>query len=698
MKKILIALAAAAMMFSSCETEEQLGPAALKVLPESMDLALDGETQTLNLKATRDWTVTLEGENVEGITVTPMEGKGSNEPITSTVEAAKNEASNRTVKLVFKASLLEATCTLTQPGVLGNQMSIAAALASPAETEVTVKGLVVATNTNSVVITDGTDNALVYYGNDATAIGAEKVGDMVKVEGKIGAYGDLPQILVTASTENPPVTVESSGNAVTHAAPVEITAENIAGMDITKCYNLKMTGVYKVSGNYHNVEIDGTSVKGSISKPNGQALTDLTASEGHVVELSGYFVGGNNANFRNILVYNVVDKGEPQIEYETITLPALYEKGEAVPVSISGTVMAVSKKAFVVGDPEGNAVYVYENKMPTVQIGNVVTVKGKTSVYQDMKQIAPDNIAVTSAETTSPTYPAAKDANALLDTWPVGNKVELISVSGVFSDSNLITVTGQEYKARIDNGIENLSSLNGAQVTVVGYSLSKSAQYKNVSIILVSYEAAPYLIVADASADASATEATIEVKTNQTSWDFTKTEGDWATAVKSEDGNSIKVTFAANEGAERTAKFTVTAGELTKDVILTQAAKPADGSVTITISFAGGSATNQDPITFNQAPIKAEFTQGTHASTKPRWDSNCVRFYATNGGSNLLTISGATITKLEFVMNGSYTMDTVTASTGSLSGTIWTGSATEVSFVTTAQTRFEAVKVTYVQQ
>ncbi len=125
---------------------------------------------------------------------------------------------------------------------------------------------------------------------------------------------------------------------------------------------------------------------------------------------------------------------------------------------------------------------------------------------------------------------------------------------------------------------------------------------------------------------------------------------------------------------------------------------PAEEGTTVTISFAGGDTQNKESIPFTDAAsgISAVFTPGTH-TTNPRWDATCVRFYGTADKSSALTISGATITKIEFGMNGSYTLEKVTPSVGSISGTTWTGNSNEIKFTTTAQTRIESVTVTYLK-
>ncbi len=119
-----------------------------------------------------------------------------------------------------------------------------------------------------------------------------------------------------------------------------------------------------------------------------------------------------------------------------------------------------------------------------------------------------------------------------------------------------------------------------------------------------------------------------------------------------------------------------------------------------TLSFAGGSGSNQDPISFTDdaSGVSAVFTKGTH-DTKPRWDESCVRFYGTSTMTNNLTISapdGATITQISFTTTTSNTMNNATGNGTKVSSNIWSGSANSVEFTTTTQARIEEVTITYV--
>ena len=125
----------------------------------------------------------------------------------------------------------------------------------------------------------------------------------------------------------------------------------------------------------------------------------------------------------------------------------------------------------------------------------------------------------------------------------------------------------------------------------------------------------------------------------------------------------------------------------------------ASAAEPVTLSFAGGDAKNHDTLNFadEASGITAVFDKNNH-STAPRHDATCVRFYGTTSVTNTLTVSapaGYDVTAIAFAMNGTYDLAKVSADSGAIEGTNWTGSANAVVFTTTAQTRIEGITVTY---
>ncbi len=602
MKKILIALAAAAMMFSSCETEEQLGPAALKVLPESMDLALDGETQTLNLKATRDWTVTLEGENVEGITVTPMEGKGSNEPITITVEAAKNEGYNRNFKIVFTSGAMEAKVAVKQPGSLGASISDIYSLTEG--DEISVQGLVIAAHERGCIIEDETGKALV-FAKGATASYTE-VGTTIRVTGKVALHNGNPQII--------PATEDATFDATTFvqktdAAVVEVTfpadatvvtKDNWSDVDWDGLNPIILTGKFTMSPNgddfYYNINFGAENAKGSISYPLASlGLADLADKN---VEFKGYTVGGGSF-YQNILVVDAEEKAL-QLERTNISdiLNKTLEKGTAV--KVEGQVVATYQRGFVIKDDTGLLLaYIGSDayKADTFpEVGNNVTVEGNVSKYDN--QIEDVSVTANDKVTTLPTYDTPRDISTTIDAEAEAgvSAPYYAKVTGVLGGNNANEIKNgeQKYFVSMNYTFDSYSALKGQTVTATGFITSKQPYSDpttgKLNMIVTDFEAAPFLEAADASVDAAVTSAQINVSafglTDGWNFDFEGGKPDWITEAKKEEGK-IVFTLVANESSDpRTATVNVSAtGVTTVQATLTQAGALAADAITLEFDF-----------------------------------------------------------------------------------------------------------------
>ena len=592
-KHLFLSALAVAMVAVGCKKDEVLGPASLKAEKPELSFNADGGTETFELKATRAWTAEVKGSNTEGISVSPLEGKGSNDPVTITVTVLKNEGANRTATIEFKASAtLSATVTIKQDGAKGNLMSIADVYSAAKDADVKVEGIAAAMSTGSIVITDGTDNLLVYYGSAADDLAKVKLGDKVEVKGKVGSYGKLPQVV------NPTTTVMSSGNEFERGTVLEITSANIENMDITKAAYISMTGVYSESKSsdgkktYYNLAIDGTTIKGSIQYPVTSILDELTKTAGNSVTLSGYFAGGadtdKNNMYRTIIVFDVKDNGQSTIDYKSVTSETFYEEEDGANVEIKGTVMAKNQKGLVVGDASG-VVSVYLNSTPTAEVGNGVTVKGAKSDYYGFKRIAADNsgVEVTSPETKTPEYGTPKSVENF-DSWN-SPKMEFVTFAGTLSNGKYIEISeNATYDGMLDWTIEDYSAYNGKVVTVIGYTESVNTQNKHIGIIPVSVTTSAFLTVpAKFSVAASATSQKISVSAN-VDWAVSCADT-WIKDYTKAGSNSgdIEVSFDANTtGAERTATFTIKSSVGEKTVVLTQA-KAVEGAKTAILDFVG---------------------------------------------------------------------------------------------------------------
>ena len=187
-----------------------------------------------------------------------------------------------------------------------------------------------------------------------------------------------------------------------------------------------------------------------------------------------------------------------------------------------------------------------------------------------------------------------------------------------------------------------------------------------------------------------------------------------------------KVTFnvAANTGAAREATVTLSYEGITetKNVTVKQAAGESTGGdeggeatpETKTISFTGGSGSNQSTISFTSvSPLSCVITANGN-QTSPRLDSNMVRMYASGGKSNKMTITTTSspkkkITKVVVTATsssyatalggGSATVDSGAsvsiATSGSTVTYTITGNTETIEILTSGQARLSKVDVTY---
>lgn len=554
------AVIAAAMTSCDGKEEEVLGPASLKAEVSEITLSAAGETKTFELKATRDWSAELIGTDVEGIEVSPLSGKGSNNPVTITVTAAKNDGKNRTATIKFTASAtLTAIVSISQEGAQGNLKSISEVLALGSGVEAETEGVVVGTYTKGFVIMDETGYLLV-FGKDYTEPGV-KLNSKVKVSGTTSVYGDLVQLTPATVT-----TLETEVN-VEEPTWLDVTKDNIADLDLTKCQPIKMTGVLSISGNYHNLAIDGTTIQGSISYPlESLGLTDLN---GHIITVYGYFAGGNNANYRNVMAVKVEDGGEPETPASTIAEVIAADKGSRV--KTQGIVMAIHKKGFILADASA-AIYVYTNSEPTVAVGNNLVLSGATDNYYGTVQIKSPSVDENDEATAAPTYPSPVDLTTLdaFNAYTVNTeKIEIkyAKLTGVMQTNGyFLKRDGANNDIQLSNIYESYTELAGAEMTVTGYIYGYNSGSKYFQVIPVSVEAEPYLMAekTEITVPATATSATFKILSN-VSWKAASASGAWTVSKYTQTGNGtgdIIVEFDANTGDSRSVVLNVTSDEL----------------------------------------------------------------------------------------------------------------------------------------
>lgn len=380
----------------------------------------------------------------------------------------------------------------------------------------------------------------------------------------------------------------------------------------------------------------------------------------------------------------------------------------------AGTVVARGKLAYIIADETG-AMMVYHKENERA-VGDKISIEGEVTIYNEdsTPQFSEDAVVTVESTGNAWTYnPTVCDASAmdqLLSVDPVCTEIQFTGTLSIDGNYVNVAIDGASKAIGSVKYIDNttISDLDGAVVVVKGYFVGTSSG-KYVNVLPYSIEAAgevpPSITVNPTSLTfAAAGEAKTVAVTKKNADDCTvEASADNEQFTVEVSGDQVNVTAKENT-AEEAISGTLTvklmkAGEAvaTATVKLTQSGVSSGNEQTVTLSFAGGDAQNHDEIPFSEGVISAVFAKGSH-NTAPRWDADCVRFYGTSGQKNILTVSGATITKVVFNLNGSYTMEGMTADSGSFSDNVWTGSSSSVVFTAgDKQTRIDGITVTYAE-
>ena len=159
-----------------------------------------------------------------------------------------------------------------------------------------------------------------------------------------------------------------------------------------------------------------------------------------------------------------------------------YEAAQVSKVTIEGTVMAVSAKAFIVSTSNGIK-YVFADAAPGVKVGDKVKVEGEEATYNGLPQLSnPSTTVVSSGTATYPT-PTVLDA-AAFDKYDTG--FGFVKFTGTLVKSgnyNNIEVAGATRKGSISYAVDDYAEFNGKNVDVTGYFVGISGNiYFNVIV------------------------------------------------------------------------------------------------------------------------------------------------------------------------------------------------------------------------
>lgn len=455
-------------------------------------------------------------------------------------------------------------------------------------------------------------------------------------------------------------------------------------------------------------------------------VTEISNLSGPMLGIAGMYRGAFQLSPRTAA--DVAGLTQPRFtvnaEYTQGTVAETIAAGSGKNREVSATVAATHTQGILVGDNSG-VMLVFIGAAPAVAVGDVVTVKGTTEQRNGVIQFGTVNQSIVKTGTgtfTAPT-PTVMDGAAVTAyiATATANTAEYKYVKydgGFVVDNNYynVEIPGTTTKGSVAYGKPEWASLNGLQVTVEGWLIGGTANFlQTMATSVTPNTSTPYI-----SADGTLS--------------FTKDAGNQTVSFTSGNLGTNKV-FAKITGTDA-AQFSVPTGEVTSPVTVTALANTAEtaknatltiyaaatengtavatATVSLTQAGVGGGDGSPQTIVFadfeleNATPVTT-LTKGDITLTCAKNGGNNDPAYYTTGEAlrlyyaNTMTLSGATITKVEFsFVAGNYNNFT-TVSTGSYSGSTWTGSGTNVIFTSNpdrvgssyVQTRIVSMVVTY---
>lgn len=356
-------------------------------------------------------------------------------------------------------------------------------------------------------------------------------------------------------------------------------------------------------------------------------------------------------------------------------------------------VAAISKKGFVVTDGENN-VYVFQNAVPSVKVGDKVdlTATFQADYYGLPEYKSPKDIKVTSSGNEVPRTAVVELNNTNIDSYSSGKADYLMVVGKLTKNGNYWNVTpdGATRYASPDYMIDAIdpSALEGQQVKFFGYFNTIHSANNYVKVIATEFlpadENVKYLTVSPEtlSIGAAGGEVSFTVTANQ-AWTVNTQDQFLDVKTASGEGNGT-VTIAVAENTEESGR--------TGTVIVNGA---DNSTVEVKINQAGTGGANESTIDFSTLGYENgkqySVTEGEDFTVTFAGGGNDGKYYNTGSGMRMYGGGSCTVSSTREMEKIEFTFDTsdsgkyipgddvqVTPGTYDVASKTWTGSATSV--------------------
>ena len=172
------------------------------------------------------------------------------------------------------------------------EMTIAEVKEASDDTPVLTSGTVMAKYARGFIITDGTENLLVFQGSNPSSM--PEIGDAVTVSGAKDTYSGLAQIGGTVEFEVTSSETITYPDSYPSPAVYEGSAFDGIGDDLKDVELIQYTGVLVKDNGYYNVTVAGAALQGGITYPATDLQKELDGMDGKTITVTGYYLGLTN--------------------------------------------------------------------------------------------------------------------------------------------------------------------------------------------------------------------------------------------------------------------------------------------------------------------------------------------------------------------------------------------------------------------
>lgn len=646
---------------------------------------------------------------------------------TATIIVKQNEGGSTVVNTNVKEIRTKMAAIATDGGVVISE-------------DLTLTGIVVsdveaggfAGNRNCVVVDNSTEagaGIIVRFPSTGYKFGVGKV-----ITGSIkGAKAALSYGVLQIDLDGSSVTFSEVDGSVVDVQPILVAAADLATYEsqyvkvneVQPVASARGKNFYEGTASYTTTKFEtkaGGSVDISIYKTNDWAkTTEIPSKSGFVCGLVSIYNGVGQVAPRNANdVAGLTEALFTEAGPVTSTIGGITEGGK---YKVENAIVAANyESGFVMEDATGQMLVYQFIKGTTITVpavGAKVTVTGTVESKNGMLQFSPEGLTVAAngtgtVKTQTATVLDGAAVTALFNT-PVMKYVKYTGKLTVDGNYYNVAIDGTEVVGSISypNADLNVASLNGQTIDVEGWFIGATTaqtgvKYLTTLAVKVSANASvPSVVFTDQPTQFAATSPaqqtlgyTANAAAGTVTFDITGKDAA-KFAVVSNTTSQVVIKAVGNNtddvAYEATLNAKGSAGTVLASVALSQA---VEGATTLEVDFTAQGWVNQQAITsLTVAPLTFTFAGGGNSNVPKYYTSGTsLRMYA----KNTMTITGATITKIEFTYGD---RDEFSVATGTLDGATWTGSSNNLVFTVVdtnssgkpGQGKIVKMKITYTE-